>query len=191
MLLAFMHGLNYGVRRTGWTLAGLSFGLLLLLLTALLGVEILTQRFTWALTLIKLLGACYLVYLGVQSWRQAGRDALLLNAGTTLDGKPSMHAWQMFRLGMGVSLSNPKAILFFAAFFPKFIDFDAPLLPQYVVLIVGFFISETFWQLVYTIGGVRLARWLATDQRLAWLNRSCGAIFVLIALGLLWEVLGA
>jgi threonine/homoserine/homoserine lactone efflux protein len=95
----------------------------------------------------------------------------------------------LFRTGIWVSLSNPKAILFFAAFFPKFINFSAPLWPQYILLTAGLFLSETIWQIVYTLGGTKLASWLDVGNRLAWLNRACGVIFLLIAAALLAEVL--
>lgn len=94
----------------------------------------------------------------------------------------------LFRTGVWVSLSNPKAILFFAAFFPKFINFSAPLWPQYILLTIGLFFSETIWQIIYTVGGKQLAGWLDVGNRLAWLNRACGVIFILIAAALLAEV---
>jgi threonine/homoserine/homoserine lactone efflux protein len=96
----------------------------------------------------------------------------------------------LFRTGVWVSLSNPKAILFFAAFFPKFINFSAPLWPQYILLTIGLFFSETIWQIIYTVGGKQLAGWLDVGNRLAWLNRACGVIFILIAAALLVEVIG-
>ena len=97
----------------------------------------------------------------------------------------------LFRTGVWVSLSNPKAILFFAAFFPKFINFSAPLWPQYVLLTIGLFLSETIWQIVYTLGGKKLASWLDVGNRLAWLNRGCGVIFIIIAAALLAEVINS
>jgi threonine/homoserine/homoserine lactone efflux protein len=51
------------------------------------------------------------------------------------------------------------------------------------------FLSETIWQIVYTLGGTKLASWLDVGNRLAWLNRACGVIFLLIAAALLAEVL--
>jgi threonine/homoserine/homoserine lactone efflux protein len=95
---------------------------------------------------------------------------------------------QLFKTGVWVSLSNPKAILFFAAFFPKFINFSAPLLPQYLMLTVGFFMIEITWQLVYTMSGKKLSDWLQLGNRLMWLNRLCGLIFIIIAIALVTEI---
>ncbi|MDN3397491.1 LysE family translocator [Psychrobacter sp. APC 3426] len=215
MLLAFQYGMNYGVRRTLWTLAGLSLGLFILLLSTLLGLDVISRQSPWLLTVIKAVGAAYLIYLGISSWRDAGDGSLMSDAReiseevgadypTTMQPtadmprprslssaavKVSPSNTTLFRTGIWVSLSNPKAILFFAAFFPKFINFSAPLWPQYILLTAGLFLSETIWQIVYTLGGTKLASWLDVGSRLAWLNRACGVIFILIAAALLAEVL--
>ncbi|MGP5202619.1 LysE family translocator [Psychrobacter aquimaris] len=214
MLLAFQYGMNYGVKRTLWTLAGLSLGLFVLLLSTLLGLDVISRQSPWLLTIIKAVGAAYLVYLGISSWRDAGDGSLMSDAKelsaeveadyTASESAPttpqprslSSAAVQvgpsnltLFRTGVWVSLSNPKAILFFAAFFPKFINFSAPLWPQYILLTIGLFMSETIWQIVYTLGGKKLASWLDVGNRLAWLNRGCGIIFIIIAAALLADVI--
>lgn len=220
MLLAFQYGLNYGVKRTLWTLAGLSLGLFILLLSTLFGLDVISRQSPWLLTMIKLVGAIYLIYLGVSSWRDSAANNSLMNDASVMSAEVSAELatssnqidniqqsvklkprslssaavkavpsdWMLFRTGMWVSLSNPKAILFFAAFFPKFINFSAPLWPQYIMLTLGLFLSETIWQIVYTLGGKKLAGWLDVGERLAWLNRGCGVIFILIAAALLVEV---
>ena len=223
MLLAFQYGMNYGVKRTVWTLAGLSVGLFLLLLSTLLGLDVISRQSPWLLECIKTVGAIYLIYLGISSWRDSGDSSLMddareMSAEVTADyldnnkgvdtinrvkaqqtPKPrslssaptrvSPTILLLFRTGVWVSLSNPKAILFFAAFFPKFINFSAPLWPQYILLTIGLFLSETIWQIIYTLGGKKLAGWLDVGNRLAWLNRMCGVIFMLIAAALLFEVI--
>ena len=214
MLLAFQYGMNYGVKRTLWTLAGLSLGLFVLLLSTLLGLDVISRQSPWLLTIIKAVGATYLIYLGISSWRDAGDGSLMsdakeLSAEVEADYaasegradtpqprslssaavKASPSNLTLFRTGVWVSLSNPKAILFFAAFFPKFINFSAPLWPQYILLTIGLFMSETIWQIVYTLGGKKLASWLDVGNRLAWLNRGCGVIFIIIAAALLADVI--
>ncbi len=219
MLLAFQYGLNYGVKRTLWTLAGLSLGLFILLLSTLLGLDAISRQSPWLLEVIKTVGAVYLIYLGILSWRDTGDSSLMEEASAmsaevgsgysdndaAKGGYPSQKPLKprslssaavkvipsnskLFRTGVWVSLSNPKAILFFAAFFPKFINFSAPLWPQYILLTFGLFLSESIWQLVYTVGGKQLAGWLDVGNRLTWLNRACAMIFILIAAALLVEV---
>lgn len=222
MLLAFQYGMNYGVKRTIWTLAGLSLGLFILLLSTLLGLDVISRQSPWLLEVIKTIGAIYLIYLGISSWRDAGNSSLMEDARAVSDEvaadylnddavkvitsdanqkelKPRSLSsaavradptnMTLFRTGVWVSLSNPKAILFFAAFFPKFINFGAPLWPQYILLTFGLFLSETIWQIIYTLGGKQLAGWLDVGNRLTLLNRVCGVIFILIAGALLLEVI--
>ena len=181
MLFAFQCGLNYGIKKTLWAMAGLMLGLLILLGASLFGLSLISQ-YPLILDTVKVLGAAYLAYLGVQSWFSRGSS---FGSGVQMSGSQ----WALFRTGIWVSLSNPKAILFFAAFFPKFINFSAPLLPQYVILVIGFYIIETFWQFVYALSGQKLANWLGYGNRLLWLNRLCGVVFVIIAVALVWEVM--
>lgn len=181
MLFAFQCGLNHGLRRTLWAMAGLMLGLMILLGASLFGLSIIS-RYPVVLDSVKVTGAIYLCYLGVQSWRSNG-DSF----GSDIEANGSH--WALFRTGIWVSLSNPKAILFFAAFFPKFINFSAPLLPQYVILVIGFYVIETFWQFMYAISGQKLANWAGQGNRLLWLNRLCGAVFIAIAAALIWEVM--
>lgn len=185
MLLAFQFGLNYGFRKTLCTLAGLSFGLFLLLAVSLAFVGWLSQNAPLLFEIMKAAAALYLAWLGIRIWRDAAAE--LGGCGIRVVPTP----WKLFRTGVAVSLSNPKAILFFAALFPKFLNPAAPLMPQYLVLTFTFFAVETFWQLVYTGGGRALASWLGQGRRLVRLNRSCGAVFVLLAAGLLWDMLKA
>lgn len=182
MLLAFQYGLNYGFKKTMWTLAGLTTGLTLWLVLSISGVALLSQQVPVAFELFKCAGALYLAYLGYQAWHSQG-SSMQTDAGLNVVPTPS----KLFRMGVAVALSNPKAILFFAAFFPKFVDSSLPQAPQYLVLTITFFVIETVWQLIYTISGKALAQWLQQGRRLLWLNRICGGIFVLIAISLLWD----
>lgn len=185
MLLAFQFGLNYGLKKTLWTLAGLTLGLFLLLLASLLGIGYLSQQMPVAFEVMKVLGAIYLAYLGVQVWRKSREQMGKINLRVV--PTPA----KLFQTGVAVSLSNPKAILFFAAFFPKFINTQAEPMPQYFILAATFFVIETSWQLLYTGSGKALAAWLSEGGRLMWLNRICGVIFVLIAVGLVYDVIKA
>ena len=181
MLLAFQYGLNYGFKKTVWTLAGLTCGLIVWLVLSITGVSKNRKKMPMAFEVFKCLGALYLAYLGWQAWRSTGGS--MSSDAEHIVPTPS----KLFRMGMAVALSNPKAILFFAAFFPKFVDASLPQAPQYLVLTVSFFVIETVWQLIYTVSGKALAAWLQQGRRLQNLNRVCGAIFILIAVSLLWD----
>lgn len=178
MLLAFQYGINYGVKKTFYALLGLSAGLLILLGVSALTVSVVSQKAPLAFELAKIAGAAYLLYLAWQSWCSVD-TRLAMNAVRIQPSKS-----RLFRSGLAVALSNPKAILFFASFFPKFLQINMPMAPQYLILIISFFVIETIWQWVYTLSGKTLSTWLQQDSRLLWLNRICGMFFAFIALSL-------
>jgi homoserine/homoserine lactone efflux protein len=71
-VLSMSHGLSYGVRKTSATIMGLQLGLLLILLIAGAGVGSLLMASEWAFNAVKIVGAGYLIYLGISQWRSGG-----------------------------------------------------------------------------------------------------------------------
>jgi threonine/homoserine/homoserine lactone efflux protein len=101
------------------TVVGNSFGLLAIVVLVSLGLGVVVQESVVVFTVLKLLGAAYLVYLGVQAIRHRRRFHL---AGT-VDGKvPPLSRARALRQGFVVGFSNPKAFMIFAAVLPQFVD---------------------------------------------------------------------
>lgn len=172
MLLAMTHGIHHGLSRTFATMAGLLVGLALILSISLGGLGAVLLASSHAFDAIKYLGAAYLIYLGIKTWRSA-------DAGIDTEGRPDADsAWARFRIGVLVALSNPKAILFGVAFFPQFLDRSQPMAGQASILLLSFMLIETGWMCVYAGGGAKLAIWLRAGRRMVWFNRSAGAAFV-------------
>jgi threonine/homoserine/homoserine lactone efflux protein len=84
----------------------------------------------------------------------------------------------LFRRGFLVAASNPKAILFAAAFLPQFITLSAPRLPQFVILLLTFALIEGGWYMAYAAGGQRIAVHLRRASVLRLFNRVTGGVFV-------------
>jgi threonine/homoserine/homoserine lactone efflux protein len=84
----------------------------------------------------------------------------------------------LFRQGVLVAASNPKAILFVAAFLPQFIQPSLPKLPQFAILLTTFAVIKTSWYLVYAVSGRRLASYLRRAAILKAFNRLTGSVFV-------------
>lgn len=172
MLLAMTHGIHYGLRHTFNTMLGLLAGMVVILSTSLGGLGAVLLASSHVFDMIKYLGAVYLIYLGINTWRSAA-------GGIETAGRPDADStWARIRTGVLVSLSNPKAILFGVAFFPQFIDRKQPLAGQAVVLLLTFAVIETGWMCVYAGGGARLASWLRQGQRMVWFNRAAGMAFI-------------
>jgi threonine/homoserine/homoserine lactone efflux protein len=157
------------------TIAGNLTGLLVHGFALAAGLSALLVASATAYTTVKLAGAVYLVWLGIQAIRASRRPPELDLAAT---GAASRHAYLQ---GLLSTVLNPKPALFFLTFLPQFVDRDAAVLPQTLTLaaihvVVGLVILTAYAHLVDR------ARAVLTAPRLrAWLERSTGA--VLIALG--------
>ena len=81
-------------------------------------------------------------------------------------------------VGMRPAASNPKAILFAAAFFPQFLNPQAPTLPQFSILLATFAVIEVSWYLVYALGGHKLSHYLRRASVMRVFNRVTGGVFV-------------
>jgi threonine/homoserine/homoserine lactone efflux protein len=80
-----------------------------------------------------------------------------------------------------VGASNPKALLFFGALFPQFIDPSAPQLPQFFVLGATFVVFELGWLSIYAMTAARARNWLQQPGRATLFNRLTGVTFLFFA----------
>jgi threonine/homoserine/homoserine lactone efflux protein len=169
-LLALTHGALFGQRRTWFTIAGGALGFVTVIALSMFGIGALLQTSLVWLTVLKWVGGLYLVALGVQVWR-APPVGVAVAAGAA-----SRSGLSMFRQGWLSAVSNPKAVLFFAAFLPQFIDPQRPLWGQFVIMAATFALIEIATEAVLAGTAARLAPWLQRAGRR--FNRTCGALFM-------------
>ena len=131
-VLSMSHGLAYGVRQTTATIFGLQLDLILILLIAGGGVGAVLIASELAFTVVKVLGACYLIYLGWCQWRSAGNALDVAH----LQGQAHLPWQRRVLMGFLTNATNPKGIIFMVAVLPQFISPTAPLLPQLLILAV-------------------------------------------------------
>jgi homoserine/homoserine lactone efflux protein len=127
------HGLSYGVRRTTATIVGLQLGLAVILLVAGLGVGAVLTASATAFTVIKVVGACYLLWLGWRQWRAP--VAKIDGDAQAAASEPDLTAGQRVLRGFLTNVTNPKGIVFMAAVLPQFIQPTRPLWLQLLVLL--------------------------------------------------------
>ena len=175
-LLALTHGALHGHRRTLFTVAGGAVGFTALIALSMLGIGALLQTSAHALTVLKLLGGAYLVWLGVQLWRAPAID---LRAD---GGARGVRALVLFRQGLLTAVSNPKALLFYGAFLPQFIDPKRDLMTQFVVMAVVFVVIEIITEVLLAMLAHRVRPWLQRQGRR--FNRACGGLFVAMGVAL-------
>jgi homoserine/homoserine lactone efflux protein len=197
-LLALTHGALHGWRRTLFTIAGGAVGFVALIGLSLFGISALLKTSPLWLVALKWLGGGYLVWLGVQVWRSPPIGAGLgprpgTGARAHVDADVTGHAmgramghatmggamaWQ----GALAAVTNPKGVLFFAAFLPQFIDPGRSLWTQFAVMAGTFAVIESITELAIAGTAARLRPWLErVGQRF---NQLCGGLFVLIGAAL-------
>ena len=133
-VLSMSHGLQYGVRQTTATIVGLQIGLAFILLVAGAGVGALLLASTTAFMVVKVLGAGYLIWLGVKQWR-APVDGAASDAAAPSE-PAGLSVRQRLLRGALTNATNPKGIVFMVAVLPQFIDPKQPLALQLAILLV-------------------------------------------------------
>ena len=175
-LLALTHGAMHGRRKAMNTIVGGACGFVAVIALSMVGIGALLQSSLVWLTVLKWLGGAYLVFLGVQVWRSPPIGFELTPAAGV--AKP----WSMFRQGALSALTNPKAVLFFAAFLPQFIDPARSLLLQFVVMAGTFAVVEIGTEFLLASMANRLRPWLQRVGKR--FNQACGGVFVAIGVAL-------
>jgi threonine/homoserine/homoserine lactone efflux protein len=177
MLLALNNGATHGMRVAAFGMAGAALSDLILIGAVGCGLGALLQASEQLFSLVKWLGAGYLLYLAWVLWR-APTQALQRTAGAA---KASGRAALLRALLVG--LSNPKGLLFFSAFLPQFIRPGEPVAPQYLVLALTSAAIDCLMMALYAFGGRHAMRSFSA-RVMAWVNRSCAGMLALLALGL-------
>lgn len=175
MLLVMSSSARFGFRAAVMTMAGCMTALLAMMSISAAGLGALLQAFPAVFDALRWAGAAYLAYLGVKSWRSPVPDDA---AGTPLLAERPSKSGALFRQGALVAASNPKAILFAAAFLPQFIHPELPTLPQFSILLATFAVIEISWYVVYAGSGQRLATYLRRASVLKAFNRLTGGVFI-------------
>jgi homoserine/homoserine lactone efflux protein len=137
-----------------------------------------------AFSTVKWVGAGYLFYLGWRAWRSREFSGLAQNQQAP-DGQISPAAtakprsWRaLMRQEFLLGITNPKAIILFAAIFPQFIDASQPAVPQFAVLGPTYLAAEFVASLVYAAGGLQLRRLITSQRAVVRLNKATGGFFM-------------
>lgn len=181
-LLALSHGAAFGPLRTLYTAAGINAAVLAMMLLSYLGAGSIASWLDDHFAVYRLACVAVLAIIGLQM--------MLTRPSPVSAAQPSAAAagnGRLFATGFLVSAGNPKALLFFFLLFPGFIAAGGARLPQFTVLALIWLACEFFGLMVYAAAGQRLMRWLAQRGGLRVLNVACGALILVMAVGL-WFV---
>ena len=166
-------GLQYGFVRGYWNAIGLQLGLAMQIAVVAGGLGAVLAASSTAFYAIKWFGVAYLVYLAVKQWRALPMD-MTDDAVVRPIGKPMA---MMFR-GFLVNASNPKALVFMLAVLPQFVNPQAPLLIQYLILGATMISVDMVVMAGYTGLASKVLRLLRTPTQQRRVNRTFAGLFV-------------
>lgn len=155
--------------------AGVCSGALVHVLAATLGLSALLMTSAIAFSIVKYIGAAYLIYLGIQALRSGGSSF-----DFTASDLPKVTPWQAYRQGVLVDVLNPKVAIFFMAFLPQFVraELGSPtlqlLLLGGVVIVVSIIVESLF-----VLAAARTTGFFRQNPRASiWLDRLMGSILL-------------
>lgn len=174
---------SQGFRNGLAAVMGINAGCLVHTFAAAIGLSAILTTSAEAFFVVKLVGAAYLVYVGISLLLQKQSDGAALEISSTLPLKTTRQAfWQ----GFLTNVLNPKVALFFLAFLPQFISADSTTKPvAFVVLGIIFIFNSLFVTISFAALVAQASALFQNSSRIArWLNRCCGVLFIAIGVKL-------
>ncbi|MGF7478493.1 LysE family translocator [Campylobacter concisus] len=169
MTYAMSVGMSFGYKHSFFVMAGQLLAIAFVSFSCMLGVGAVLHHFEYAFKVLNIIAGLYMLYLGVMLFFGKGELSI-----TNVSNLPSKK--QMFINGLIVSVSNPKAWIFFSALLPTFLDKDDPFsLARMCVITVTLVFIEFLALNIYALGGAMLKKFLQTHLRLL---EICTAIIV-------------
>jgi len=177
VLYVTTRSIRFGVGAAMIGMAGCLSALAVMLVASVAGVSAFMLAVPAAFATLKYAGAAYLVFLGIQTWRAPILPSFDAGASPGETTGRDVSGWALFRGGFLCGISNPKLLVFAAAFFPQFIAPDAPWAPQFALLVATFLAVESFFYVTYALTSRRLAHRLMESAWQRRINRVSGVIF--------------
>lgn len=183
VVLAITNGMLHGSRGACAGVFGNMTGFAILSSVSVAGLGALIAANGWLFDLLKWIGGLYLIYLGVMMWFSQ-RQRVGVNA--QIDSVKSLHGFQLYKRGLVVTLSNPKAFVYVTALLPQFIDTDKPVLPQFLILILTMMTMQLIVLNGYAFLSGRVRDWLNAPGRMSLFNKTIGSTFIAFGVSLLF-----
>ncbi|MFN3209851.1 MAG: LysE family translocator [Roseovarius sp.] len=172
VLLVLSYALSQGRRIAVASATGVALGDFVAMTASLLGLGALVLASATLFTVLKWVGAAYLVYLGIKLLRSAP------SAGLDQVATGPKPASGVFWHAAAVTALNPKSIAFFIAFVPQFVSIDRALAPQFAILIATFVGLAWLNALAFALLADRLRQTIGRPSVITWLTRGGGAALV-------------
>ena len=171
ILLVISYALGQGWRVALPMAAGVALGDFTAMTLSMLGIGALLMASATIFTVLKWLGAAYLIWLGVKLFRAGGSFEAKARTEATSPVKMLAHAWLITAL-------NPKSITFFVAFLPQFLDAKAPFLPQMVIFEATFLTLAFLNAFGYALVASKARNLFRSERAIRAFNRTGGTLLI-------------
>lgn len=176
-MLVTVNSVKYGIDKATLTIFGNITGLFLMSLLAVLGLSTVILYSAPAFLTVKIIGALYLLYLGVKLWRSGLTFTNPQFSGTVKKEQPPKN-YRLFLQGLFIALSNPKAIAFTTALFPQFIESSQPLAHQFLILVSIFMLLSFTCLLGYSVLATKTIHHTSNGLARKLTGKIFGSIFI-------------
>lgn len=180
MTLAMTLGMSIGVRKTLWMMWGELLGVATVAILSVLGVSSIMIKMPQLFNVLKIIGALYLFFIGINMWRSKGKLSLSNEQNETL----TFSRQQLFNQGFITAIANPKGWAFMISLLPPFINNNYALPTQLSVLVAIIILSEFFCMMLYATGGKTIGRFLTQKNNVQLLNKISGTLMIGVAIWL-------
>jgi len=174
MAVVTKNALAHGRRGVVLTTSGIGLALVVWVTATAIGLSALLRTSGGVLFALKLVGACYLAYLGIRALLDSRQRPADLLAGVPAAAR----AGSVFRQGFLSAISNPKLGVFFVTFLPQFVLPGQPVLARLLELGVTFAVIGWIWMNVYGIFVTRLRDVITTPRVRQWMQRVTGVVLL-------------
>lgn len=171
VVMTLTNSVRFGVRGAIGGIFGIAFGALVVAAISATSLGVLLATSALSFTVMKYVGAAYLIYLGIRLWRS---PSFKYKEGQSRE----LGFGRRFLEGLSLQLTNPKAIFFFLSIFPQFIDPSENYVRQFLLLVVTYSALVVVIHCFYAVTAQRARSWLVSERGGRIVNKAGGATFM-------------
>jgi len=171
VILTLTNSIRYGMSGAIGGILGISCGTFVVAGVSATSLGLLLATSALAFSIMKFVGAAYLVYLGIKLWRSPVKRI----EGNSFAIRSKK---RQFIEGLTIQLTNPKAVFFFMSVFPQFVDFTSNYVGQFTLLVVTYSSLVVIIHLLYAYLAKSARSWLSSEKGGRMVNRIGGGTFI-------------
>ena len=177
VLLTLTNSIKYGVPGAVGGIFGIAFGTFIIAGVSATSVGMILATSAIAFTIMKYIGAIYLIYLGVKLWNSE-------TPNMNTENKTTKNIKIQFLEGITLQVTNPKAVFFFMSIFPQFINYSSEFIGQFVLLVITYSSLVVIIHFMYAYLAKKARKWLSSQKGSKIVNRAGGGTFMFFGIGL-------